>query len=103
MSVIDFPTEPPSAPGDFLFKTEYWECVIEGRVIPKLTGWEMDDGTIALCVDRRFTVAVQADRAKDVAWLLACALAVGAGYSNIHAESKERPFAPKLMRLDGES
>lgn len=72
-----------------------YEVNIEGRVIPKLTAIPDGENRISLVVDGRFSASVPEEYATSVAWLLAQALAVGAGYASLNSETKERPFAPK--------
>lgn len=87
---------PPSEPiPDLLvgpFKT--WKVRVEGRIIPGLTGFP-DGDKIALVVDGRFSASFSKEDAHSVAWLLANALAVGAGYPWLGAPNKDSPFAPE--------
>ena len=52
---------------------------------------------IELVLDQRLGADVPRRYAQSVAWLVANALAIGKGYSYLGAESKDMPFAPKLM------
>ena len=96
-NVTEFPVR--KAPDFLIGPFEYYKVVIEGRAIPKLTGRRQSDGKVFLTVDGRFGTAVDEDRAYDVAWLLAHALAIGAGYSHLGAESKDTCFAPQCVQL----
>ena len=74
---------------------------IEGRIIPRLTAIRVGDGSIGLVVDGRFGATFPNEGIADqAAWLIAQALAVGAGYSSLGAETKDRPFAPRSMKID---
>lgn len=96
--VIDFPAKPPAKQEWLIGPFEYHAVVIEGRRIPRLTAHRTPDG-INLIVDDRFCVLLPEDVAADVAWLVANALAVGAGYPCLSAENKDRPFAPKVFQV----
>ncbi len=76
-----------------------YRVVVDGRVIPRLTGYYEGD-KIALVLDGRFSHSFSKEDARSAAWLIANALAIGDGYSHLGAESKEQPFAPKAMRCD---
>ena len=85
---------PPEAPPEFLFPYhEMDRVIIEGRQIPGLRGMRNGD-TITLIVDGRFSVDFPASIALNAAWLLAQALAIGAGYSHLGATERSAPFAP---------
>ena len=76
-----------------------WRVVVEGRSIPRLTGFH-DGNKIALVVDGRYSASFSEADARCAAWLIAQALAIGAGYSNLAAETKDRPFAPQIAEID---
>lgn len=98
MPVVNFPEKSlDPLVGPF---TEY-RVVVEGRCIPNLTGRREGDHTW-LIVDGRFGAPVPNDSANQVAWLLGNAMAVAGGYSSLNAESKDMPFAPKMMRISPE-
>lgn len=78
---------------------EEYRVVVEGRAIPRLTGYLQEDGRITLIVDGRFMVDFPAEIAHQAAWLLANALAVGAGYTHLAAETKSQPFAPTISQV----
>lgn len=67
--------------------------IVDGRVIPRLTGIK-DGDKVSLMVDRRFAASFSEDDARSAAWLIAQALAIGAGYPHLGAENKDQPFAP---------
>jgi len=86
-------------PVDFLIGPfSYYQVVIEGRAIPRLTGYKGETKTW-LRLDNRFGIEVPNDLAYQVAWMLANALAIGEGFAFLGSETKERPFAPKSMEL----
>lgn len=98
-SVVDFP-QPPQQPPLLIGPFEYHQVVVEGRAIPKLTGYPQDDGRITLIVDGRFMVDFPADIARQAAWLIANAMAVASGYSHLGADSKgQPPFAPVISEI----
>jgi hypothetical protein len=75
-----------------------YRVIIEGKVIPKLTGHDEGD-KIALVLDHRFSVSFPKEFAYQAAWLIAHAIAIGAGYRSFLATSKDGPFAPNGTRL----
>ena len=95
-NITEFPAPPKTEwmIGPF----EEYRVMVEGRVIPKLTAYK-DGNLIGLVVDKRFSISLPEDQAKTVAWLVANALAIGAGYSHLGAESKDQPFAPLGKQL----
>lgn len=77
-----------------------WRVVIDGRVVPRLTGTKSHDGRITLCVDNRFGGGpFSADDAYQAAYLIANAMAITAGYSNFSADTQDKPFASRIMRI----
>jgi hypothetical protein len=99
-NIVEFPTkEKERDPLAFMIGPfEILHCVIEGRRIPRLTACKTDAG-INLIVDGRMGIMVPPELAEDVAWLVAQALAVGAGYSNLEAENQNRCFTPKVLEV----
>ena len=96
-NVTDFPA--PAAPPEFLFAYHEMDRVqIEGRIIPRLRGFRHGD-MVTLCVDGRFCVDFPAAIGRQAAWLVAQALAVGAGYPHLGATSKDMPFAAIATEL----
>jgi hypothetical protein len=78
---------------------EQWRVMVDGRVIPRLTGRKNGD-RIDLIVDGRFSASFSESDARQAAWLIAQAMAIGEGYSHLGAESKDRPFAPKGFEIE---
>ncbi len=93
-NVVNLPT--PEKDESFLIGPfEEWRVCVQGRIIPRLTGYRHEEGTYGLTVDRRFGATFpDMETARGAAWLIAQALAVGEGYSHCEAESKNHPFAP---------
>ena len=89
-NVINLPEQQP--PELLIGPFEEWRVVVDGRIIPRLTGWREGD-LVWLCVDRRFAAPFSKEYAHNAASLIAEALAIGAGYSHLGAENKDRPFA----------
>lgn len=79
---------------------EYYSIVVDGRLIPGLTGHKSGDADTYLVLDGRFSVTVPNELAYSVAWMLGNALAIGAGYPHLGAESKEQPFAPQVAEIN---
>ncbi len=100
-NVTPFPPK-PEEPEWLIGPFEEYRVVIEGRRIPRLAGFREGEKTF-LVVDGRFSVAFPHDIARDAAWLVANALAVGEGYAWLGAEAKERPFAPRCAEITLES
>lgn len=95
-NIIKFPKDETSEllVGPF----EYYKVVVDGRAIPNLTGFH-DGDKIALVLDGRFSISVSKDDATPVAWMIANALAIGAGYPSMNAADKSRPFAPQIAQI----
>lgn len=91
--------EPPKQPDLLVGPFQEWRVQVDGRIIPRLTGFR-DGDKIALVVDRRFSASFLEDDARQAAWLIAQAMAIGEGYSYLGAPNKERPFATMGVGLD---
>ena len=85
--------EQPKPPQVLVGPFEIYKVQVDGRIIPRLTGYYEGD-KIALVVDGRFSSSFHKEDAYQAAWLIAQALAIGAGYSHLGAENKDYPFAP---------
>ena len=94
MNVTDFPKLPDE---EFLVGpfTSY-RVVIHGKQIPKLRGHPIGDNDVELVLDGRFSIITDKETSKSVAWMIANAMAIGAGYSSMSADSKDAPFAPNI-------
>lgn len=97
--VVNFPPRaerPELLVGPF----SYHKVVVDGRAIPRLTGCPHGPDETTLIVDGRFMIDVPNSLAHQVAWLVANALAVGAGFSHLGATSKDAtPFAPQIAEI----
>lgn len=96
-NVVQFPSQ--KAESVLVGPFSYYKVKVEGRVIPRLTGYPQDDGRITLIVDDRFMVDFEPDVAPRAAWLVAQALAVGEGFTHLGATLKQSPFAPEATEV----
>lgn len=92
--VVDFPQAPSIVGAERCGHA----VIVEGRAIPGLHchAWGEE---VELVLDERFALTLPKAMAYQIAWFVANALAVGAGYSHLGAVSKDRPFAPEVARL----
>ena len=98
-NVTKFP-EPEKAPPLLVGPFQEWRVMVDGRMIPNLTGFKYEDGRVALSVDHRFGADFPNEEiAYQAAWLIANAMAIGAGYPSMSAESKDRPFASRGFQV----
>lgn len=93
------PPAPPEQPPLLVGPFEEWRVQVDGRIIPRLTGFH-DGDKIALVVDHRFSASFTKEDAPQAAWLIAQAMAIGAGYASLGAQTKDRCFAPLGCALD---
>ena len=55
---------------------------IDGYAVPKVEAREINTGLMTdICLDGRFGIQIPAEYASSVIWLIANAMAIGAGYS----------------------
>ena len=88
-----------SEPLEFLIGPfKEWHVQVEGRLIPRLTGFR-DGDKIAIVVDGRFSHSFAKDDAYQAAWLIANAMAIAEGYSHLGSEKKDQPFAPLVSKI----
>lgn len=100
VNVTEFPTQKPVEWIIGPFPAKY-RVVIDGRRIPNLNARPHDDGSVTLVVDGRFAADFPDNNsAYQAARLIANAMAIGAGYPSLNAETKDRPFAPLSMKID---
>jgi hypothetical protein len=72
---------------EYLPSRSIYEVAIDGYAVPYLEARESKDGTAChVALDDRFGAIIPATCAQEVLWLLANALAIGAGYS-CHGEN----------------
>lgn len=91
-NVVNMPPQ-PRRPDLLVGPFQQWRVQVDGRIIPRLTGFK-DGDKIALVVDGRFSASFAEDDAHQAAWLIAQALAIGEGYPHLGSDEKRRPFAP---------
>lgn len=77
---------------------ESYHVVLDGRVIPDMTARRHGDA-VSITLDNRLVITVPANLAYQVAHFAADAMAIGAGYSHLGAEARERPFAPQCAQI----
>lgn len=92
-NVIAMPPQKDGSEDLLIGPFEQWRVQVDGRVIPRLTGWREGD-LIWLCVDNRFAQGFPKQYVLGAAALIAQALAIGSGYAWLGAENKDQPFAP---------
>lgn len=98
-NITQFPS-PPEQPDLLIGPFEEYRVVVDGRVMPLLTGFREGD-KVWLVVDHRFACGpFDEEGARQAACLAGQAMAVTAGYPHLGAETKEQPFAPRGMALD---
>lgn len=79
---------------------EHYNVMVDGRVMPLLTGFREGD-KYWLVVDHRFACGpFGEEEARQAARLAGQAMAVTAGYPHLGADSKQQPFAPRGMSID---
>jgi hypothetical protein len=78
------------------------QVLVDGRAIPGLFA-RRGNGFVTFVLDGRFGCEVPDEFAIPVAYLVAQALAVGAGYPSSNAETRDKPFAPLVGDLSSEA
>lgn len=72
----------PTARLEYLPARSVREVTIDGYEVPGIEAREVNHGTETnIFLDRRFGITIPSEHAQQVIWLLANALAIGAGYS----------------------
>ncbi len=87
---------------EFLPPREQRQVTLDGYAVPKVEAREVNDGRDCnIFLDRRFGITVPAEHAQQIIWLIANAMAIGAGYS-CHGEHSQpaNPFKVKVMEVD---
>ena len=95
-NIVNFPGGPVSP---LLGPFAVHSIVVEGRVIPLMSGSVDGADMTSIIIDGRFSISVPNALAYQVAWICAQAIAVASGYSHVGAESKDAPFAPVVSRI----
>ncbi len=86
---------------EYLPKRICYEVTIDGFAVPKVEARETDNGTQChISLDGRFGAVIPAEHAHSVIWLLANAMAIGAGYS-CHGENSivANPFKTRVTEI----
>jgi hypothetical protein len=86
---------------EYLPNREAREVTIDGFAVPRIEAKESTDGLHCdIRLDGRFGAMIPAELAQEVIWLLANALAIGAGYS-CHGENSvvTNPFKVRVMEI----
>jgi len=92
--------EQPPQPDFLVGPLGSYHVVVDGRVMPLLSGFREGD-KYWLVVDRRFACGpFGEEEARQAARLAGQAMAVTAGYPHLGAESKQHPFAPIGSAID---
>lgn len=98
-NVTPFPAKPLTL--QFIGPFHEWRVSFDGRMIPLLSGKQTPDGRVHLCLDHRFGAEFSThEDAHQAVYLIANAMAIGAGYPSMYAETKDRPFAPQGFGID---
>lgn len=87
---------------EYLPPRKSYQVTLDGFAVPKIEARETDHGTQCnIMLDERFGATIPAEHAQAVIWLLANALAIGAGYS-CHGENsvKANPFKVRVTEID---
>lgn len=90
----------PPAPGlQLIGPLEHNKVVIDGYTVPMLNGWHKD-GKWHFALDNSCSIEVPDELGHPVAWMIANALALGAGYSCFGEKSQPlNPFARRAFYL----
>lgn len=96
-NVVELPRQdPPDMQGPYRMGCH---VVIDGRSIPNLHMHDTGD-TVEFILDNRLAFEFPKEWAYLAAAFAANAMAIGAGYPFLGAETKDRPFASKCVALD---
>lgn len=77
-----------------------WKIKLDGYAVPFLQGREDDNGMFHLKLDERFGIEVPKEYAHQVAWMIANAYAIGAGYSCFGENSQiANPFKVRMSGI----
>ena len=72
--------------------------IVHGRHIPNMTCHDYGD-QIEFVLDGRFAYRFPKEWSFLAAAMAAQAMAIGAGFSSMNAETKDRPFAPEICEI----
>lgn len=96
-TVVQFPERegPPDLKGPI---RQGCAVIVDGRAIPDMHMHEHGD-TVDFILDERLSFEFPKEIAYQAAAFAANAMAIGAGYSFLGAETKDRPFAPQCFGI----
>lgn len=98
-NITEFPSRQPQ-PDLFIGPFEEWRVIVEGRVMPHLSGFRQGDEWWLVVDHRLASGPFTEEGARQAARLAGNAMAVISGYPFLGAASKERSFAPQAMAID---
>lgn len=87
---------------EYLPPREQREVTLDGYAVPKVEAREVNERRDCnIFLDGRFGITIPAGHAQEVIWLIANAMAIGAGYS-CHGEHSQptNPFKVKVMEVE---
>src|ERR1700749_2961178 len=96
-NVIDFPNA--EAPDIWGPEVRGHKLLLEGRAIPNIRILKSPRGVEAI-LDGRFSYEFPDEWAYLALHFAANAMAIGAGYPFLGADTKDQPFAPRCMEID---
>lgn len=70
---------------------EQWAVTLDGYRVPKLSAIVCESGNIMLSLDNRFLIEATQEEAAKWLWIVANAMAIGAGYSCFGENSVKDP------------
>lgn len=97
-TIVAFP-EPKPWEVEFGPERSGFTVIVDGRAIPGIHAYDRGP-VIEFVLDGRFLYDVPREFSGVFASAVAQALAIGAGFSHLGAESRNKPFAPQVCRID---
>lgn len=76
-----------------------YKITVDGFELPKVKGRKNSDGTWSFLLDERFEITVSENDVQSWLWIVANAMAIGAGYSCFGENSN--PLNPYARRMVG--
>lgn len=80
-----------------------WKLIVDGCIVPRVDVHKRSDtcGLLTVTLDERFSIDVPLEQINIWGWIVANAMAIGAGYSCHGPNSKlMNPFACRATRID---
>lgn len=87
---------------EYLPPRQSHQVIMDGFAVPRIEARETDNGlNCHIWLDKRFGMVIPAIYAHEVIWLLANAMAIGAGYS-CHGENctPSNPYKVRVAEID---